>query len=85
MYEIKYAEGWDEHFSHFDKATKERILKKISKLKEKTSARHLGGGAPYFVEETGQYRICFKEEGTMRRIAFVGTHKQYEKWYKQFF
>jgi len=85
MYELKYAEGWDKYFIKFDKNTQEKIIKKIQKLKEQTSSRHLGLGAPYFVEECGQLRICFKEENNTRRIAFAGTHKQYEKWYKQFF
>ena len=85
MYEIKYAEGWDEHFSKFDKNIQSKIVKKIQKLKEQTNSRHLGHGMPYFVEENGQNRICFKEENNFRRITFIGTHKQYEKWYKQFF
>jgi hypothetical protein len=37
------------------------------------------------VEETGQYRIAFyqNEETRTKEIHFVGTHKQYEKWYKE--
>jgi len=60
-------------------------LKKIQQLKTLAKARHLKKGLPYFVVETGQYRICFKEEGNLRTIHFAGNHKQYQKWYKQFF
>jgi len=37
------------------------------------------------VEELGQYRIAFyqNEETRTKEVYFVGTHKQYEKWYKE--
>ena len=40
-------------------------------------------GLPYFVIEVGQYRIVYKyyEEKELKIIYFIGTHKEYEKWY----
>ena len=85
MFELGFGEEWNEHFDKLDKSQKERIWKKIQQLKELQNARHLKFGAPFFVVETGQYRISFEEIETKRIIRFAGTHKQYEKWYKQFF
>ena len=83
MFELRYADGWDRHFSKFDNSVKQRIWKKIRQIKTLTNPRHLKHGEPFFVEEAGQYRICFEETGpAARRIIFAGNHKQYEKWLK---
>jgi mRNA-degrading endonuclease HigB of HigAB toxin-antitoxin module len=41
----------------------------------------------FFVDEVGQYRIVYRvlEETKHVRFYFVGTHKEYEKWYGQGF
>lgn len=41
----------------------------------------------FLVEEAGQYRIAYIEDSKNRvkMIHFVGSHKQYEKWYKSAF
>lgn len=84
LFELRFAEGWERHFSKFDNSIKERIWKKIQQIKVLTNPRHLGHGEPFFVEEAGQFRICFEQTApTIRRIVFVGNHKQYEKWYKR--
>jgi len=82
LFELHYADNWDVFYSKMDSAQKHRIWKKIQQLKTLERVRHLKRGLPYFVVETGQYRIAFKEEGKMRTIYFAGNHKQYEKWYK---
>jgi mRNA-degrading endonuclease RelE of RelBE toxin-antitoxin system len=82
MFELDYADDWDIHFLKLDNAQQERIWKRIQKLKELLSTRHLKHGLPFFVLETGQYRICYLESSVLRTIIFAGTHKQYEKWYK---
>ena len=61
------------------------LKEKIEQLKTLLKARHLKQGIPIFVVESGQYRICFREKGKAREILFAGNHKQYQKWYKQFF
>ena len=60
------------------------IWKRIQRLKADEKARHLKRGLPYFVIDVGQYRIGFIEEKGTRTIAFVGNHKQYQKWYAAF-
>lgn len=84
LFELVYADGWDAFYSKMDASEKERIWKKIQQLKTLGKARHLKKGLPYFVVESGQYRVCFKEDGVKRTVFFAGNHKQYEKWYKRF-
>ncbi|MCX6802488.1 MAG: hypothetical protein NT067_05265 [Candidatus Diapherotrites archaeon] len=83
MFELEFEEAWDKHFAKLDKTEQERIWKKIQQLKALEKARHLKHGLPFFVLETGQYRVCFSEENKTRTILFAGNHKQYEKWLKQ--
>jgi len=82
LFELCFADNWDEYYSKMDNSQQQRIWKKIQQLKVLTKARHLKRGLPYFVVESGQDRICFKEEGNKRTIHFVGKHKQYDKWCK---
>ncbi len=83
LFEISFAEEWDKFFRKIDKQEKERLWKKIIQLKTIEKARHLKHGLPFFVLESGQYRICFEEKEKTRIIMFAGNHKQYEKWYKK--
>lgn len=70
-----------------DHAMKERVSKKILKIIEFPSKRHMKKGANYFVDELSQFRIVYRvfENQKEIRFYFVGTHKEYEKWYRQFF
>lgn len=85
MFELGFADGWDEHYRKMDSTEKQRIWKKIQQLKTLPKARHLKQGVPIFVVESGQNRICFREKEKTREILFAGNHKQYQKWYKQFY
>ncbi|MFH0986802.1 MAG: hypothetical protein V1911_02000, partial [Candidatus Micrarchaeota archaeon] len=80
MFKIKFADGWDKYYLKLDKTEKMKIWKKIEQLKTQHKTRHLRHGLPFFIFETGQYRICFEEEKDARIVAFAGSHKQYEKW-----
>ncbi len=80
MFKVIFEPGWDKFFSKFERAERERILKKINQLAYFETRRHLGYGAPYFVAEAGQYRVCYEETGGVRKVIFAGNHKQYEKW-----
>jgi hypothetical protein len=62
---------------------KERVVKKIKKLLEEGHSRHLGHGLDFFTVNFGGYRMTFKksEKEKMLRFYFVGTHKEYEKFY----
>ncbi len=62
-------------------------MKKIKKISDFPEKRHLKKGAKFFVNEIGQYRIIYKvfKEKKEIRFYFIGKHKEYEKWFKQFF
>ncbi len=87
MYKATFHKDWPEYFDKLDNQIKERTAKKIQKILERPQKRHLGGNAKYFVDEIGQYRILYMvfEEKKEVRFFFIGNHKEYEKWYKQFF
>lgn len=84
-YSIIYVPGWDIYFSKMDNSIQQMILKKIEKQKDETPARHMKFGVEFYVIEAGQYRIAIKilEKEKIKEIHFVGSHKQYEKWYKK--
>ncbi len=82
MFELEFDEKWDEYFLSLDKSIQIRIYKKIKQIKHGLSSKHMQKGLPYFKENVGQYRITYVEfsETKIRRLYFVGTHKEYEKW-----
>lgn len=84
MYSPEFDEGWKRRFDSLDKSVKDRIVKKIRQILDELPGRHLGHGVPYFVEEVGQYRICYKsfDDLKVRRFYFVGKHKEYDRWIK---
>lgn len=81
-WKIEFKPGWDKHFQDFDKEVKERILKKIDKMEEPLPERGLVSSR-YCVEEVGQCRIAYikSEADRVKKIHFIGNHKQYERWY----
>lgn len=85
MYSIEYDPKWDKHFENFSSDIQKRIWKKIMQIKTGLPGRHLHFGVDFFVEEVGQYRICYKsfEERKARKIYFVGDHKEYERWVRE--
>ena len=87
IYNAGYDEDWPEHFNKLDSGIKERVVKKIKKVLEFPKKRHLRQTAKFFVDEVGQYRILYRvfDETNEIRFYFVGTHKEYEKWYKAYF
>ncbi|MFH0836130.1 MAG: type II toxin-antitoxin system RelE/ParE family toxin [Candidatus Micrarchaeota archaeon] len=87
MYRATFHEDWLENFKKLDRPVSERVAKKIEKVLENPKKRHLGGPAKYFVDEVGQYRLVYRvfDDTSSVRFYFIGTHKEYEKWFKQFF
>ena len=81
LFRLDYDKSWDKFFLKMDSSVQKMLWKKIQKLKTLTKARHLKRSLPYFVVEVGQYRIGFIEEKSVRIVAFVGNHKQYQKWH----
>ncbi len=86
MYKAEFDQEWPEYFQPLDEGVKERIAKKIGKILEYPNKRHLKKSS-FFVDEVGQYRIIYRvfEDEKLVRFYFVGTHKDYEKWYRQDF
>ena len=82
-WKLEFKPGWNECFQKFDKATQQRILKKLEQMKQPLQARGLHASR-FQVEEAGQHRIAFiQSEATRTKpLHFVGDHKQYEKWYR---
>ncbi len=80
---LEYKTGWDVHFQGFDKSIRIQILKKLQQMKQPLSGRGLHG-SHILVEEVGQYRIAFEqdEQNRIKFIHFIGSHKQYEEWYR---
>ncbi|MEW6294808.1 MAG: hypothetical protein AB1467_00750 [Candidatus Diapherotrites archaeon] len=87
IYKATYDEDWPKYFNDLDNTVKERVAKKIQKILEFPKKRHLGQKAKFFVDEVGQCRILYRvfDETNEVRFYFVGNHKEYEKWYKQYF
>lgn len=86
MYSQEYDSAWAEHFAELSPDMKERVAKRIKKILEQPSKRHLKGSAKFFVAEAGQYRIVYRIINLEQKVRFyfVGTHKDYENWYGQF-
>jgi len=82
-WKIEFIPGWDMHFKKFDKGIQQQILKKFEQMEQPLQSRGLHSSR-FQVEEIGQYRIALKidKESRIKKIQFVGNHKQYEKWYK---
>ncbi|MFH0818176.1 MAG: hypothetical protein V1909_06120 [Candidatus Micrarchaeota archaeon] len=79
---LEFKPGWDENFAKFDRSVQLKILKKFEQMKNPLLGRGLHSSS-YKVEEVGSYRIVYEEDGTAmaKHVHFVGTHKQYERWY----
>ena len=82
-WKIVYFASWDKYFKKFDTNTKSNILKKIQKMKLDLKPRRLHR-SKYCVEEVGQYRIAYilDRANFIKKIHFIGNHKQYENWFK---
>ena len=87
MYKATFHKNWPDYFNKLDNQIKQRIAKKIQKILEHPKKRHLSGNAKYFVDEIEQYRILYMvfEEKQEVRFFFIGNHKEYERWYRQYF
>lgn len=87
IYRATFDEDWPKYFEKIDNPVKERVAKKIKEILEFPQKRHLKKSAKFFVNEIGQHRIVYRvfEENKEVRFYFIGNHKEYEKWFKQFF
>lgn len=86
MFSIEFDPRWEEYYSSLPPDIKPRVWKKILQIQAGLPGRHLQHGIPIFVEEVGQYRICYMEDknNKIRKIYYVGKHKEYDKWNRSF-
>lgn len=84
MYTLDFDEDWPKYFKRVPKEIRERFLKRMKKYKQfpTPSFRHAKLGVHYFIDEIGQYRVCFvsDEEKKLRTFYFIGNHKDYEQF-----
>lgn len=84
MYSLKFDLDWLSYFEKVPEEVKKRFLKRIGKYESfpTFSFRHSRHGLGYFVDEMGQYRVCFvsDENEETRTFYFIGDHKEYEKF-----
>jgi hypothetical protein len=82
MYSSEFDEDWPKYFEPLAPVIKERIARKMRQVLAGLPGRHLRHGTDFFVEEIGQYRICYKSDEKRKtgKFCFVGDHKAYEKW-----
>lgn len=75
---------FDSDFMEYFKKAPPDIRKRLSKYEQfpTSSFRHEKYGVTYFVDEIGQYRVCFvsDENKKLRIFYFIGDHKEYEKF-----
>lgn len=86
MFTPEFDEKWKDYFEALPSDIQERVVKKIKRILEGLPGRHLQHGIPVFVEEVGQYRICYMEndKNKVRKFYYVGKHKDYDKWNHSF-
>jgi len=84
MYTLVYDVDWDNYFQNVPEVIKKRFLKRREKYVNFPTIgfRHTKHGVSYFVDEIGQYRVCFTsdEDNKIRTFYFIGDHKEYEKF-----
>ena len=85
-YFVGFHEDAKKQLLELDFSIRQRLIKRIARMREEPYGRHLKHGLPYFVEEADQYRIVYTcdEKKKEKIIYFVGLHKDYEKWCKAF-
>ncbi|MBN2122631.1 hypothetical protein JW721_06290 [Candidatus Micrarchaeota archaeon] len=84
MYSLLFDEGWGAYFGELPREIRKRFKRRIGKYESfpTHTFRHAKHGVRYFIDEIGQYRVCFvsDEETKERTFYFIGDHKAYEKF-----
>jgi mRNA-degrading endonuclease RelE of RelBE toxin-antitoxin system len=84
MYTLEYDQDWEKYFETLPPDIQKRFLKRVPKYKTFPilGFRHEKYGLQFFVDEIGQYRVCFTSDETskIRRFYFIGDHKNYDKF-----
>ncbi|MBI4399818.1 hypothetical protein HY570_03635 [Candidatus Micrarchaeota archaeon] len=84
MYTLEYDQEWYTYFDKLPTEIKKRFLKRREKYRTfpPSGFRHGKYGLEFFIDEIGQYRVCFtsNEKSKLRMFYFIGDHKEYEKF-----
>jgi hypothetical protein len=86
VFTLVYVESALRALKKMDKSVQFRLAKKLRQLERPDLRwRHLRHGLPHEVAEVSGYRIAFLTNDALktRVVDFIGTHKQYELWFKQ--
>ncbi|MEK6843329.1 MAG: hypothetical protein AABY04_02485 [Candidatus Micrarchaeota archaeon] len=84
-YKIELDDSARNYANKLVKSTLIIIAKKLSQMeRDDLHPRRLKGKLPIYVEECGQFRICFgiDSQKKIKSIFFIGNHKEYGRWYK---
>ena len=89
MYDLEYDHDWQDYFEKVPLEIQKRFMKKIDKfiVHPSSSFEHKKHGVPFFSDRIGpNYRICFSsdENTKKRKFYFIGDHKEYEKWLRNY-
>jgi len=84
MYTLEFDEDWRTYYKKVPPDIQKRFKKRLNKYEifPTISFRHAKYGVEFFMDEIGQYRVCFvsNENSKIRRFYFIGKHKEYEKF-----
>jgi len=82
-----FSEKAEKELDEMDKSLRELFIKHAEKIVSMLPKRHMRFGLPFNVEEvTRQARMVYSmEEETCCILHCFKNHKEYERWYKQFF
>ncbi|MEM3556174.1 MAG: hypothetical protein QXF56_05630 [Candidatus Micrarchaeia archaeon] len=80
-FEVLLHEDASAKLLRMDASVRERLIKRIARMREEPPGRHMKHGLDFFVIDVGQYRIVYTCKGSCKTVYFVGTHKEYERWY----
>ena len=83
IFEVIVQEDPKRALMGMDKTIRERIIKRIARMRNEPPGRHLRLGLDYFVEQVGQYRIIYIIDDNRKEVYFIGDHKEYERWYRR--
>jgi len=85
--QIVFSEHAERELDRMDQPLRLLFMQHAEKIAQMPPRRHLGFGVPCNVEDvTRQARMVFEiEKETCYILHCFKSHKEYEKWYKQFF
>ncbi|MFH1200563.1 MAG: hypothetical protein V1708_05850 [Candidatus Micrarchaeota archaeon] len=81
-YEVLLEDAPKAALGSLDKSVRERIIKRLLRMKDEPPGRHLKHGLPFFAIKIGQYRIAYTCRESVKKVYFAGDHNGYERWFR---